>query len=75
MLRLLFSILILPLLITTLPAQEGKKFALLVGVQKYSEGSGLRNLEYTEKDVTDLAVVLPRRIASAGTSRKHRSHK
>ncbi len=37
---------------------EGKKYALLVGVQRYSDGSGLRNLGYTEKDVTDLGVVL-----------------
>ncbi len=37
---------------------EGKKYALLVGVQRYSDGSGLRNLGYTEKDVSDLAEVL-----------------
>lgn len=41
-------------------AQEpaGKKYALVVGVQRYSEGSGLRNLDYTEKDAADLAAVL-----------------
>ena len=41
-------------------AQEntGKKYALLVGVQEYANGSGLRRLEYTQKDVTDLAEVL-----------------
>src|SRR5258707_15491394 len=42
------------------PAQDvkGSKVALLVGVQRYSDGTGLRNLDYTEKDVTDLAAVL-----------------
>ncbi len=41
-------------------AQEnaGKKYALLVGVQEYGDGSGLRRLDYTENDVTDLAEVL-----------------
>jgi len=41
-------------------AQEsaGKKYALLVGVQEYANGSGLRRLEYTENDVRDLSEVL-----------------
>ena len=37
---------------------EGRKVALVVGVQRYSDGSGLRNLDYTEKDAADLAAVL-----------------
>jgi len=41
-------------------AQEntGKKYALLVGVKQYEEGTGLRSLDYTEKDVADLGDVL-----------------
>ncbi len=41
-------------------AQEnvGKKYALLVGVKQYEEGTGLRSLDYTEKDVADLGEVL-----------------
>ena len=36
-----------------LPPGDGQRVALLVGVDRY-EGTGLRNLEYAEKDVTDL---------------------
>ena len=51
---------VVPALVAALLAAEGegKKYALLVGVQLYSDGSGLRNLAYTEKDATDLAAVL-----------------
>ncbi len=37
---------------------EGKKLALLVGVDKYPEGSGFASLPYTERDVEQLAEVL-----------------
>jgi formylglycine-generating enzyme required for sulfatase activity len=37
---------------------EGKKLALLVGVDKYPEGSGFRTLPYTERDVEQLAELL-----------------
>ena len=37
---------------------KGEKYALLVGVQKYSEEKVLRPLPYSERDVTDLAQVL-----------------
>lgn len=37
---------------------EGKKYALLVGVKRYSDGTGLRNLDYTENDVNAMAQVL-----------------
>ena len=41
------------------PAQaQGRKFALLVGVDKYDEGSGLASLSYSEQDVEQLAEVL-----------------
>lgn len=39
------------------PAAEGRKVALVVGVEKY-DGTGLRNLDYAEKDAADLADVL-----------------
>src|SRR5262249_52083886 len=39
------------------PTEEGRKVALVVGVEKY-DGTGLRNLDYAEKDATDLAAVL-----------------
>jgi formylglycine-generating enzyme required for sulfatase activity len=38
-------------------AEEGKRFALLVGVKAYRH-AGLEDLQYTEKDVTDLRDVL-----------------
>jgi formylglycine-generating enzyme required for sulfatase activity len=59
--RVILPILSVTMLATLyLLAQEntGKKYALLVGVQEYANGSGLRRLEYTQKDVTDLAEVL-----------------
>ena len=37
---------------------KGEKYALLVGVQKYSEAKELRPLPYSESDVTELASVL-----------------
>ena len=37
---------------------EGKKLALLVGVDRYPEGSGFASLPYTERDVEQLAEVL-----------------
>jgi formylglycine-generating enzyme required for sulfatase activity len=37
---------------------EGKKLALLIGVDKYPEGSGFASLPYTERDVEELAGVL-----------------
>jgi tetratricopeptide (TPR) repeat protein len=37
---------------------KGERYALLVGVHKYSEEKVLRPLPYSEKDVTDLAAVL-----------------
>ena len=53
---------VVPVLVAALllaaEGDDGKKYALLVGVQRYSDGSGLRNLGYTEKDVADLAAVL-----------------
>lgn len=39
-------------------APKGERYALLVGVQKYSEEKILRPLPYSERDVTDLAAVL-----------------
>lgn len=39
-------------------AQTGQKYAILVGVQKYSKSSGLADLSYTENDVEGLAKVL-----------------
>ncbi|CAN5430803.1 hypothetical protein BH11PLA2_BH11PLA2_12080 [soil metagenome] len=51
------SIVVLMLVTLSLPAQEGKKVALLVGVQKY-EGSGLNNLKFAEKDATNLGETL-----------------
>jgi uncharacterized caspase-like protein len=39
-------------------AADGKKMALLVGVDKYAEGSGFRPLPYTERDVEQLAAIL-----------------
>ncbi len=39
-------------------AADGKKLALLVGVDKYAEGSGFRPLPYTERDVEQLAAIL-----------------
>src|SRR5262245_32271543 len=40
-------------------AQEpGEKYALLVGVRKYSKTSELRELNYPERDMEDLAAVL-----------------
>jgi hypothetical protein len=48
-------------LIVILPAQEperkGRKYALLIGVQKY-DGTDLQNLKFCENDVTQLAEVL-----------------
>ena len=38
-------------------AQEDKKVALLVGVQTY-DGTGLTNLKFAEKDMTDLGATL-----------------
>jgi hypothetical protein len=40
------------------PAADGKKLALLVGVDKYAGGSGFRPLPYTERDVEQLAAIL-----------------
>jgi sulfatase modifying factor 1 len=37
---------------------QGKKLALLIGVDKYPEGSGFASLAYTERDVEALAEVL-----------------
>ena len=37
---------------------EGKKLALLIGVDKYPEGSGFASLPFTERDVEQLAEVL-----------------
>jgi len=37
---------------------QGKKLALLVGVDRYPEGSGFASLPYTERDVEELAKVL-----------------
>jgi formylglycine-generating enzyme required for sulfatase activity len=37
---------------------EGKKLALLIGVDRYPEGSGFTSLPYTERDVEQLAEVL-----------------
>ena len=37
---------------------EGKQLALLIGVDKYSDGSGFASLKYTEQDVAQLAEVL-----------------
>src|ERR1700722_1246056 len=40
-------------------AQEpGEKYALLVGVRKYARTSELRDLQYPERDMEDLAAVL-----------------
>ncbi len=39
-------------------APNGERYALLVGVQKYSEAKELRPLPYSERDVTELAQVL-----------------
>ncbi len=39
-------------------AADGRKLALLVGVDKYAEGSGFRPLPYTERDVEQLAAIL-----------------
>ncbi len=39
-------------------AAEGKKLALLVGVDKYRRGIGFRPLPYTERDVEQLAEML-----------------
>ena len=36
----------------------GRKYVLVVGVQRYSDGTGLRNLDYTEADAADLAALL-----------------
>lgn len=38
--------------------EPGEKYALLVGVRKYRANSGLKELKYAEKDVTDLAELL-----------------
>src|SRR5690242_9355292 len=38
--------------------EEGHRYAILIGVQKYSKNSGLSDLSYTEKDIEDLAKVL-----------------
>jgi hypothetical protein len=57
-----FGLIVLSLAFTTVaqPAQaaDGTKFALLVGVDKYEEGSGFRPLAYTQHDVDHLAQVL-----------------
>ena len=37
---------------------KGERYALLIGVQNYSEAKELRPLPYSERDVTDLARVL-----------------
>jgi formylglycine-generating enzyme required for sulfatase activity len=54
-LGLFLSLGILPL---TEVRAEGKKLALLIGVDKYEEGSGFRSLPYTERDVEALAEIL-----------------
>src|SRR5476649_2643439 len=59
-LHLLLVIGLLPAMIGSAAAQEpkkGRKVALLVGVQDYSD-TGLANLKYCENDVTALAAVL-----------------
>jgi sulfatase modifying factor 1 len=40
--------------------KQGKKLALVIGVERY-DGTGLRNLDFAEKDATDLAEVLTQR--------------
>ena len=56
------SLLLVAALATTwlavLPGQSaGRRYALLVGVQRY-DGTGLNNLKYCENDVSQLAEVL-----------------
>jgi len=41
---------LVPVFTATEARAEGKKLALLVGVDKYPEGSGFRTLPYTERD-------------------------
>jgi len=43
---------------TSALAQQGQRYAILCGVQKYSKSSGLSDLNYTEKDIEELATVL-----------------
>ena len=38
--------------------EPGEKYALLVGVRKYARTSELRDLQYPERDMEDLAAVL-----------------
>ena len=41
-------------------AQDGEKYAFLVGPQRYSKSSGLNRLRYAERDVEELAAELRR---------------
>ena len=54
----IFSVVMLATLYVLAQENVGKKYALLVGVKQYEEGTGLRSLDYTEKDVADLGEVL-----------------
>jgi uncharacterized caspase-like protein len=52
---------VVPLVLVLLSASahaEGKKLAVLIGVDRYPEGSGFTSLPYTERDVEQLAEVL-----------------
>jgi formylglycine-generating enzyme required for sulfatase activity len=47
----------LAVLLAQEPQRQGRKYALLIGVQKY-DGTGLQSLKFCENDVTELAQVL-----------------
>lgn len=57
MTRLLFAVMALGLTIPAFSQTPGRKVALLIGVQKY-DGTGLNNLKFAEKDMTDLGASL-----------------
>ena len=55
--RILLSFVVGVAVVSRAVAQDGKRFALLVGVKNYNH-SGLDDLQFTERDVTELKKVL-----------------
>jgi TPR repeat protein len=55
--RMGFVLLVLGLLTPGVVAADGERYALLVGIQKYDDPK-FEPIEYTERDMTDLAAVL-----------------